>query len=273
MKTFLKLNKNIQALFITSFSSLIIFSYNDSIYVKNVESFFIDSIGFITRPQVFYKNFISTKKENENLKNKIVLLNLQNSRLNNLIFKNEQLNKGLNTAKSIYEKLVIKDFQDPYPLESMTFIPGYIVNNNFVSSTITALVSVGEKDSIYSNQPVIDFDGNLVGKIQAVGRNNSKIHLLSDKNFSVSVKTNKSNSISQFVPTYGKYGRLDGVLKSANISVGDIIYTSGNSSIYPYNIPVCKVISTKINKNKFFQDVIVEIISDLDNLSYVYIIQ
>ena len=107
------------------------------------------------------KKIKSKLKDQLNLKNKIALLNLQNSRLNNLIFKNEQLNKGLNTAESIYENLVIRDFQDPYPLESMTFIPGYIVNNNFLSSTITAIVSVGAKDSIQSNQPVIDFDDYL----------------------------------------------------------------------------------------------------------------
>ena len=53
----------------------------------------------------------------------------------------------------------------------------------------------------------------------------------------------------------------------------DILYTSGISEIYPPDIPVARVISNVKNKNKLFQDVGVEILTDINNLYYVFVIQ
>ena len=62
-------------------------------------------------------------------------------------------------------------------------------------------------------------------------------------------------------------------MKSLALSVGDIIYTSGISEIYPSDIPLAKVISNETKQNKLFQDVAVEILADVNNLYYVFIIQ
>ena len=69
------------------------------------------------------------------------------------------------------------------------------------------------------------------------------------------------------------YGVLQGVRKSMDLSIGEIAYTSGISEIYPANIPVAKVISVNKNNNSPFQDVVVEILSNLNNLNYVFVIQ
>ena len=58
-----------------------------------------------------------------------------------------------------------------------------------------------------------------------------------------------------------------------NVSVGDIVYTSGVSEIYPANLPVAKVIKVKKERDKPFQDVIVEILADFKNLNYVFVIK
>ena len=68
-------------------------------------------------------------------------------------------------------------------------------------------------------------------------------------------------------------GYLERVIKSVELNIGDVIYTSGVSKIYPSDLPVAKVKSIKNNPDKLFQDVIVEILADIDNLNYVFIIQ
>ena len=113
----------------------------------------------------------------------------------------------------------------------------------------------------------------LVGKTITVGNNASKVQLITDRNFAVSVKVGEEMLLSTFKPTHGKFGYLEGVLKSLNLNVGDIIYTSGVSTIYPSDLPVAKINSIKNNPNKLYQDVIVEILADIDNLNYVFIIQ
>ena len=79
--------------------------------------------------------------------------------------------------------------------------------------------------------------------------------------------------LSTFKPTHGKLGYLERVIKSVELNIGDVIYTSGVSKIYPSDLPVAKVKSIKNNPDKLFQDVIVEILADIDNLNYVFIIQ
>ena len=79
--------------------------------------------------------------------------------------------------------------------------------------------------------------------------------------------------VAIFKPTHGKYGYLEGVLKSTVLGVGDVIFTSGVSEIYPSDIPVCKVVSVANDMDKAFLNVIVEILADLSNLNYVFIIQ
>ena len=58
-----------------------------------------------------------------------------------------------------------------------------------------------------------------------------------------------------------------------DLSEGEIAYTSGISEIYPANIPVAKVISINKDNNSPFQNVSVEILADLNNLNYIFIIQ
>ena len=101
----------------------------------------------------------------------------------------------------------------------------------------------------------------------------SKVQLITDRNFAVSVKVGKEMFLSIFKPTHGKLGYLDRVIKSIEINVGDIIYTSGVSKIYPSDLPVAKIKSIEDNPDKLFLDVVVEILADIDNLNYVFIVQ
>ena len=111
------------------------------------------------------------------------------------------------------------------------------------------------------------------GKIVSVGRDASKVQLINDKNFSISVRVGADRSLANFIPTLGKYGVLQGVRKSMRLSPGEVAYTSGISDIYPANIPVAKVISVNKENNSPFQDVVVEILANINDLNYVFVIQ
>ena len=196
------------------------------------------------------------KEENIVLSQKLVQLSLLNSKLENYKQENENLREMLK-------------FKESY--KHLSLLPANIVNNNFSLYAKSAIINVGKVNQIKNNLSVIDENGNLVGKTIRIGEKNSKIQLLSDNNFSVSVKIGKS--IAQFKPTLGKYGMLEGVLKTASINKGDIIYTSGISEIYPSDIPIAKVVSFTKNNTNMFQKVDAEILVDLNNLYYVFVIQ
>ena len=250
------LNKDIISLILTLSLSISLFFSNSSDYVEKVEGDIIDFISFITYPKIWYKNILLIESENELLKQKIVQLNLLNSELDNHKTENIKLKEML-VFKELYPQLSLK--------------PANKVNHNF-SSIYSIILNVGDKDSVRKNQAVIDMKG-LVGKTINIGERASKVQLITDKNFAVSVKVGKEMLLSIFKPTYGKLGYLERVLKSIEVKEGDIIYTSGVSKIYPSDLPVAKVISIKNNPKKLFLDVNVEILADVNYLNYVFIIQ
>ena len=179
-----------------------------------------------------------------------------NSKLDNYRKENLELRKML-------------EFKESY--QNISLKPANKVNHNY-SSIFSIIIDVGRVDDIKKNQPVIDMDG-LVGKTITIGKYGSKVQLITDRNFAVSVKVGEEMSLSTFKPMHGKIGYLERVLKSIELNISDTIYTSGVSEIYPSDIPVAKIISIKNNPDKLYQDVIVEILSDVENLNYVFIIQ
>ena len=251
------INKDIISLILAVFFSLSIFFSNDSPYVEKIEENVIDIISIISSPKKWYKEILIVRENNDLLINKVTQLQLLISSYENYRLENEQLREMLG-FKDSYEKLSLK--------------PANIVNHNFSSSVYSVIIDIGSKEKIGKNQAVIDMNG-LFGKTISIGKRASKVQTITDKNFAVSVKVGKDHIISIFKPTHGKYGTLEGVIKSSDINIGDKVYTSGVSEIYPANLPVANVINVKKENNKPFQDVIVEILADFKNLNYVFVIQ
>ena len=250
------LNKNIISLILTSFFSFIIFFSNDSIYVKKVEQKIIDFVSIISQPKLWYVEILTIKEENEILKQRLTQLQLLNSKYDNYRIENEFLRKML-------------DFKESYP--KISLIPANIVNHNVLSIN-SLIVDVSENEGIEVNQAVMDMNG-LIGKTINVGRNATKIQMINDKNFAVSVKVGAEKVLGIFKPVHGDKGILEGIIKSSQLNIGDIVYTSGITEIYPPDIPVAKVVSINKDKDKPFKVVVVEILADLKNLNYVFIIQ
>ena len=251
------INKDFITLIVVLIFSLIIFFSNETKYVNRIESIIIDSISKIMYPKSWYKDILLVKEENKSLKQEVTQLSLYNAKLNNYKIENDKLRKML-SFKEAYDKISI--------------LPCNVVNHSFSSSPNSIIVDVGNNDGIFLNQAVIDMHG-LVGKTISKGAIASKVQVITDQNFAVSVKIGLDLQIAIFKPTHGKYGLLEGVIKSSKLNVGDIIYTSGISEIYPSDIPVCKIVSLTDDNDKAFLNVVVEILADLTNLNYVFVIQ
>ena len=252
-------NKNISSLILTSFLSIIIFFSNESSSSEKIKGFVIDIYSVLSKPKVLYQDILSIKVENEFLSKKIVQLSLLNSKLINYEIENKRLRDMLEFKNESFKHL--------------SLLPAKVVNSNLSPSIESVIINVGSKDGIINNLSVIDYNGYLVGKIIDVGKKNSKVQLLSDNNYSVSIKVGENISIGQFKPTYGNLGVLEGIIKTSSISIDDIVYTSGISAIYPSDIPVAKIINNNKNKNKLFQDVAVKILTNVNHLYYVFVIQ
>ena len=250
------INKESISLIITIFLSIIIFFSNESKLVEKIESNIIDLLYNVLIPQKWYNDLLIVKDENLKLKEKIIQLNLLNSKLNNYKIENEKLRSML-------------QFEESY--KNLSLQPANVMNHNFTSSPNSILIDVG-KNKVNNNQAVIDMNG-LLGKTISIGEKASKVQIITDKNFAVSVKVGNKMEKAIFKPDYGNRGFLEGVVKSVKLNEHDIIYSSGLGEIYPPDIPVCKILEISNDDDKPYQNVIVEILADLTNLNYVFVIQ
>ena len=135
----------------------------------------------------------------------------------------------------------------------------------------TITINLGMKDGIEPNLPVVDING-LIGKIEVSSDNASKVQLITDKNFAVSVRVGSDMGVGEFKATHKGLGIIYGVRKTAKVEVGDIVYTSGISTIYPSSIPVAKIVRINTNNDSPFQDIEVQILADLINFNHVFVV-
>ena len=252
-------NKNILSLILTSFLSIIIFFSNESSSSDKIKGSFIDIYSVLSKPKLWYKDILLIKEENKFLSKKNVQLSLLNSKLINYEIENKRLRDMLEFKNESFKHL--------------SLLPAKVINSNLSSSIESIIINVGSEDGISNNLAIIDYNGYLVGKIIDIGKKNSKVQLISDNNYSVSIKIGQNISIGQFKSTYGNLGILERIIKTSDISKDDIVYTSGISEIYPSDIAVARVTNTNKKKNKLFQDVAVEVLTDINRLYYVFVIQ
>ncbi len=238
---------------------------------KNKENGFtglVDTVNsFVTtvsdKTNGFFSFFTSKKKLNaqiENLKKENDELKLNNVEMKKIENENNTLRRQL-------------DIKEEYKYFKMAL--GAVIVRNQSNWNESFVINLGEKDGIKEGMPVITKDG-LVGQIISVTENTSKVMTILDSSSSVSVEI---GSINQTAVCKGEYS-LKGQSKikliyipiEAEISPGDIVYTSGISEIYPKGLPVGKIIEVKNNKNEINRYAIVETFSNIISINEIAVI-
>ncbi len=242
-------------IFVLLFSTTIFLS-NDSDPVKKLKNNFTNYYTSILGPFFWYKSAFDLKEKNASLNEKITRLELEQNQLNSLSIENKKLKEMLDYKQK--NNLVLK--------------LGEITSHNMSPTINSFSINIGKNNNLESNLPVIDMNG-IIGKIFSVHNNKSVIQIVTDKNFRVSIRIGSNRTLGIFVPTHSKYGIIEGVPKSQKVEIDDIAVTSGISDIYPPNIPVAKVISSYIDNNQFFQNITVEILADVYNPDFVFVIK
>jgi len=136
--------------------------------------------------------------------------------------------------------------------------PGPIINAGYIRSS--------EIDNIEKDNVVINEDG-LVGQVEQVAGNIANIILITDKRSSVPVKSKNFGKRAILVGTGTKNPRLDYIISTNRISLGEEILTSGDGGIFPPDVPVGYV--KEIDRGQ----VIIETYVDWSVLDYVFILK
>lgn len=192
--------------------------------------------GIYSGCKTYFADKKNITKQNEDLKNEVNNLKMQLIESQRILDENVSLRQMLEIKKA-YQHFNIK--------------MGKIIYREHDNWTQTFKINIGKNDDIKKGQSVIHTDG-LVGYISNVEDETATVTTILDPSSSVSVNISTINE-----PAVLK-GDLN--LKSANklslnfipldaeISIDDVLYTSGLGMTYPASIPVGKI--TEIIKSK-----------------------
>ena len=260
--TTIKILKNISLISIIIFSFLLIFFTKSDYFIinsiKNISTGVINPITkIISSPfyaisniNIEFKKYQNLKFENKILQEEIIRLKkwqtlaIQNSRENKVLKK--LLNATDNNLKLIKTASLINR------------------NDTIYSRLIN--INAGHNENIRENMSAINERG-LVGKIIETTNNQSRILLLTDPNFSISIKT-VSDEVFSLVSGAGDNRHLVSTFMKENKMprLGDIVVTSGTAQVFPVDLLIGKI--NKIDKDRFY---ILPFV-DFNNIDYVQIV-
>lgn len=168
----------------------------------------------------------------------------------------------------------IDTLPDSLQRKQYAYIASKVINNSVQRSNNYLTVSKGQEEGIKAGMGVVGPDG-VVGKVKAVSDHYATITSLLHANFKISSVITSSNT---FCSTQwgGKDPRLANLLfvpRHITVNIGDTVVTSGYSSIFPPKVAIGTIKEVDIKENASFYDIQIELSTDFNRLSYVYIIE
>lgn len=130
------------------------------------------------------------------------------------------------------------------------------------------IINRGSDAKLYKGQPVLDARG-VVGRVQFIGRNTSRVMLISDRQHSVPVRINR-NGMRAILSGTGDPDELSlqFVPETADIKKGDLLVTSGLGQDFPAGYPVGVVKHIRKVPGEQFLEVTATAVAALDRSRY-----
>ncbi len=133
------------------------------------------------------------------------------------------------------------------------------------------IINAGSNEGVLPGMPVVT-DKGLVGRVDAVIAEASRLQLVTDAASAINVRTQVSNAEAMLVGSTTGDLTLDMIPQDANLQVGDMVLTSGLGGNYPANILVGQVISVRKLQSELFQQAAIQANVDYNQLKYVLVI-
>ncbi len=213
---------------------------------------FFDSVKG-TWNQYFY--LVSTAKENQRLKKALGQSLEQLNRYSETEIANDRLRHLLGFEKEI-----------PRPM-----IAAQVVGKDPSAWSKTIIVDKGTRDSVRQGAPVVIPEG-IVGVVVEASARYAKVLLLTDPNSAVDALVQQTRARGIVKGGGADYCVFDYVLRKHEISVGDIVVSSGLDGVFPKGFRVGRISEIVRQNAGIFQKVSVTPYVDFEILEEVFII-
>jgi len=223
--------------------------------IAPLQIFINETINLTERVWLKYFGLINTHNENIRMKKELDSLKIENYLYQEMLAANQRLQQLL-------------QFRN---MSDQPVIAAQVIGRDPTGWFQSVIIDKGKNSGIKLNMPVVNAEG-VVGKLVSVSNNYSKVLLIIDQNSSVDCIIQRSRDDGILKGLSSGVCKLDYVLKSSDVHVGDVVVTSGLGGIFPKGIPVGEVTDVEDPPGELFKDVRIRPAVDFSKLEELLII-
>jgi rod shape-determining protein MreC len=235
-------------------SLLFLFS-NDNSQIRFLRAFTITAFGSVQSGFSVIPNVFELQTENKYLRESNIRLSNEIATLKEMKNENARLTKLLNFKNKT----------------NLPVVGAKIINKSLTQTRNSITLNVGEADSIKVNMPIITDDG-LVGRITATSPHFSIAQILFNKDMRISVKNRRTRVDGILSYDGAEKVTVKNIMKSSDVTEGDVFITSEYSNYYPPGIPVAIVTETG-NMDNLFKKVVAAPMVNFPQLEEVFVLK
>ena len=202
-----------------------------------------------------YFRLVGVHQENTQLKNEIHALKMANSRYRELLATQERLEELLQFKQTINRPV----------------LAAQVVGRDPSGWFKSVIIDKGIWAGLRLDMPVVNAFG-VVGRVVSVSSNYAKVLLIIDQNSAVDCLVQRSRDRGMLKGLMSEICKLDYVAKSNDITVGDIVVTSGLGGVFPKGLPVGRILDVKEISGELFKDIKIRTAVDFSKLEEVLVI-
>lgn len=179
--------------------------------------------------------------------------------------RNVELEESEQTAQRLQSLL---DLRDANSLQSTA---ARIISGASDSWSATVTIDKGTSSGLSVGMPVTSSSG-VIGQIIECGATTSTVRLLADENSSISAMVQSSRAQGMLEGSATGEVSLTLVRTSQDVSVGDVVITSGLGGVFPKGLPIGQVTSVEKNPGDLYLDIVVELYARTESSEEVLVI-
>ncbi len=158
-------------------------------------------------------------------------------------------------------------------VQRYTYITARVIRNSVNEASNLIFLDRGRLQGVQKQMGVINANG-IVGQVVSVTDNYSAAMSVLSKEFKVSARFKKNDFFGNlhWDGINSTTASLEDIPKHVPVKIGDTLVTSGFSQLFPRNIMIGTVKSLKMEADKNFLEITVNLSTNFGSLGYVYVV-
>jgi len=219
------------------------------------QKFISRTIGITEDIWLRYFGLVNLRNENRRLKREMDALTMENHRFLESLTTNKRLQKLLQFKETIN-----------YPVLAVQ-----VIGRDPTGWFKSVIIDKGKRSGLKVNMAVVNASG-VVGRLVSVSQHYAKVLLIIDQNSAVDGMIQRSREKGIVKGLTEKICKLDYVVKTGDVAVGDTVITSGMGRVFPKGLPAGEVMEVKSRPGELFKDIKIRPMVDFSKLEELLVI-